>query len=233
MMLFVRSLALLLGYGWGVIRPKSTIRNRETTISGYQYLLKRAIDIIGGAIGTAVMAISLPFVAPLIRLDSRGSIFFRQTRIGEGGQPFTCYKFRTMRPDAEATLPSLIDVDNLAEPVFKLDDDPRITRVGRLLRRWSLDELPQFWNVLRGDMSLVGPRPEEARIVARYNAWQRRRLAVKPGMSGPMQVGGRANLSLAERLDVEIDYIENYSLRRDLVILWRTFPAVISGEGAR
>jgi lipopolysaccharide/colanic/teichoic acid biosynthesis glycosyltransferase len=138
-----------------------------------------------------------------------------------------------MRHEAEQELDELIAWETLEEPVFKLPDDPRRTRVGRFLRRWSLDELPQFWNVFKGDMSLVGPRPEEARVVALYNDWHRRRLSIKPGLSGPMQVNGRGDLSLDDRVRLELHYIENYSLRRDLAIIARTLPAVFRGEGAR
>ncbi|MBK8799173.1 MAG: sugar transferase [Anaerolineales bacterium] len=141
-------------------------------------------------------------------------------------------KLRTMSADAEEKLGSLVDVTHLEEPVFKLKQDPRVTRVGQLLRRTSLDETPQFYNVLCGDMSLVGPRPEEERIVQLYQDHHRRRLAVKPGMTGPMQVSGRGNLGFAERLQLELDYIEHYSLRRDLEILLRTFPAIFHGDGA-
>jgi lipopolysaccharide/colanic/teichoic acid biosynthesis glycosyltransferase len=126
----------------------------------------------------------------------------------------------------------LIDLANLEEPAFKLKDDPRVTRIGAFLRRFSLDELPQFLNVLRGDMSLVGPRPEEAWLVRLYNDHQRRRLAVRPGMTGPMQVNGRGDLTFAQRLDLELDYIEHYSLRRDIVILLKTIPVVLKGSGA-
>ena len=134
--------------------------------------------------------------------------------------------------DAEARLPEVVDLNALREPVFKLPDDPRVTRVGRVLRRTSLDEAPQFLNVLRGDMSLVGPRPEEAQVVARYSDEQRRRLAVKPGITGPMQINGRGDLSLQERLRLELDYIDNYSLRRDVAIMLRTIPAIMRGDGA-
>lgn len=229
----VRALALTTGYGLGVIRPKPGITGRQSTIGGTVYLAKRLLDIVGGLIGTLLLLLLTPVVALAVKLDSPGPVFFRQERIGQGGRPFTIYKFRSMRRDAEAQLDALIDVHALSEPVFKLDNDPRITRSGRWLRRTSLDELPQFWNVLKGEMSLVGPRPEESRIVARYNDWHRRRLAVKPGMSGPMQVNGRADLSLDERVRLELDYIENYSLGRDLAILWRTLPVVWRGDGAR
>jgi lipopolysaccharide/colanic/teichoic acid biosynthesis glycosyltransferase len=133
---------------------------------------------------------------------------------------------------AEARLPEVVDVDQLESPAFKVKDDPRVTRIGRFLRRTSLDELPQFWNVLVGDMSLVGPRPEEMYMVHKYNDWHRKRLAVKPGLTGPMQVNGRGDLSLDERVRLELDYIQNYSLWRDVVLLVKTIPVWISGKGA-
>ena len=228
-----RAAALAIGFGWGLIRPKPNITNRQTTIGGVNYILKRLLDVAGGLAGCVLLAFLLPAVAAAIKLESRGGVFFIQERIGQDGKPFCCVKFRTMVADAEQQLDELIDLDALDEPAFKLDDDPRVTRVGRILRRWSLDELPQFWNVLRGEMSLVGPRPEETRIVALYNDYHRRRLAVKPGLSGPMQVSGRGNLTLNERVRLEIAYIENYTLRRDIDILLQTLPAVFRGEGAR
>ena len=136
--------------------------------------------------------------------------------------------------DADRQLDQLVDIQHLVdEPAFKIANDPRVTRVGRFLRRTSLDELPQFFNVLKGDMSLVGPRPEEERIVQLYTDYHRRRLAVKPGLTGPMQVNGRGNLGFSERLQLELDYIEHYSLRRDLAILIRTLPLIFQGTGAR
>lgn len=232
-MLLLRAGALGVGYTWGVFRPKPGISGAQTTIGGRQYVAKRVLDIIGGAIGVLLLALVGPWVALGIKLDSPGPILFRQERIGQAGLPFTMFKFRSMVADAEARLPDLVDLDALEEPVFKLEADPRVTRFGRFLRRWSLDELPQFWNVLRGQMSLVGPRPEEKRMVDRYNDWHRRRLVVKPGISGPMQIGGRANLSLDQRVRLELAYIEQYSLRHDLHILLRTVPAVLRGDGAR
>lgn len=228
-----RAVALGLGFGWGLIRPKPHITNQQTTIGGLNYIAKRTLDIIGGLVGCLILLFILPVVGLAIKLESRGSIFFIQERIGQDGKPFRCVKFRTMVADAEDKLAELIDIESLEEPAFKLEDDPRVTKIGRMLRRWSLDELPQFWNVLRGEMSLVGPRPEETRIVNRYNAYHRRRLAVKPGLSGPMQVNGRGDLPLNERVRLEIDYIERYTLRRDLEILLQTLPAVFKGEGAR
>ena len=136
--------------------------------------------------------------------------------------------------DAERQLDNLVDLQKLGdEPAFKLSNDPRITRVGRFLRRTSLDEVPQFYNVLRGDMSLVGPRPEEERVVQLYTDHHRRRLAVKPGLTGPMQVSGRGNLSFSERLQLELEYIEHFNLLRDLGFLLRTCPVLLHGKGAR
>jgi lipopolysaccharide/colanic/teichoic acid biosynthesis glycosyltransferase len=129
-------------------------------------------------------------------------------------------------------LAALVNLESLPSPAFKLRDDPRVTQVGRFLRRTSLDELPQLWNVLVGEMSLVGPRPEEMRVVRLYNDWHRQRLAVKPGITGPMQVNGRAELSLDERVRLELDYIRHYSLWKDICILARTAVAVVSGRGA-
>lgn len=231
-MLALRAIGLGLGYGWGLVQPALTIRNPDDTIGGLHYLGKRLLDIVGAAVGLIFTLIVWFFVAPAIKLDSQGPVIFRQVRVGQGGRLFTLYKFRTMNANATEELAELIARRGLTEPVLKLADDPRLTRIGRFLRRWSLDELPQFWNVLKGDMSLVGPRPEEERVVAHYNDWHRRRLAVKPGMTGPMQVNGRAELSLDERVALELDYIEHYSLGRDLHIIGQTLPAVIKGKGA-
>ncbi len=156
-----------------------------------------------------------------------------KSRGGRAGKPFTLLKFRTMVRGADERIGDVVDVATLATPVFKLRDDPRVTRVGRLLRKTSLDELPQLWNVLRGDMSLVGPRPEQLDLVARYDAEARAvRLAVRPGLTGPMQVYGRGRLDFEERLAVEREYVENLSLGRDARLLALSFAAVIRGTGA-
>jgi exopolysaccharide biosynthesis polyprenyl glycosylphosphotransferase len=194
--------------------------------------LKRAIDI---AISGTLLLISLPLlltVSVLIKLDSRGPALFRQRRVGRDGAPFTMLKFRTMVTDAEQRLGELVDLDHLAEPAFKIPDDPRVTRIGRPLRRLSIDEMPQLFNVLRGDMSLVGPRPEEEAVVALYDERQRARLEVKPGLTGPMQVYGRGDLSFEERLALERDYLDNLSITEDFAILLRTPRAVVRGSGA-
>lgn len=232
-MLVVRALALGSGYLAGTIHFSGTAPGaRQPVISGWQRLVKRIIDIIGALIG---LAISIPLVAVAaiaIKLESPGPVFFWQVRVGENGRLFRIVKLRTMVVNAEERLPELVDLDHLQEPAFKFKNDPRVTRIGRILRRTSLDEAPQFYNVLRGEMSLVGPRPEEVRIVQLYQDHQRRRLAVKPGMTGPMQINGRGDLCFSERLQLELEYIEQYSLRRDFEILLRTLPAIFRGHGA-
>ena len=194
--------------------------------------LKRIMDV---AIGVPLLILLFPLLlasALLILVGSGRPVLFRQRRVGRDGKPFTVLKFRTMIPGAEEKLPELVDLAKLDEPAFKIADDPRVTRVGRRLRRFSLDELPQLINVVRGDMSLVGPRPEEEAVVALYDERQRLRLAVKPGMTGPMQVYGRADLTFEERLAMERDYLDNISVAGDLAILLRTPAAIARGEGA-
>jgi len=195
-------------------------------------LIKRGFDLFVATLGLLVLAPLFPLVLAAIKLDSRGPAIFVQLRAGRRAMPFRMYKLRTMTMDAEDELAALISLDALAEPVFKLRPDPRVTRVGRFLRRFSLDELPQLVNVLRGEISIVGPRPEEIEVVRRYRPEHRFRLDVKPGMTGPMQVYGRGDLTFSERLAVELDYVENPSLGRDLRILLQTIPAALRGRGA-
>jgi exopolysaccharide biosynthesis polyprenyl glycosylphosphotransferase len=195
-------------------------------------MLKRTLDLVVSALLLALLAPLLLVVSLLILVDSGRPVFFRQARAGKDGVPFTMMKFRTMVADAEERLSELVDLENLDEPAFKIPGDPRITRAGRLLRRTSIDELPQFINVLKGDMSLVGPRPEEEAVVALYDERQRIRLAVKPGITGPMQVYGRGDLTFEERLAMERDYLDNLSVTGDLAILLRTPTAIFRGDGA-
>jgi exopolysaccharide biosynthesis polyprenyl glycosylphosphotransferase len=194
--------------------------------------IKRTMDVVVSATMLALLSPLLFAIAAFILLDSGKPTLFRQRRAGEKGKPFTVLKFRTMVADAEEKLSELVDLETLDEPAFKIQDDPRVTRAGRFLRRTSLDELPQLFNVLRGDMSLVGPRPEEEAVVALYDERQRIRLAVKPGLTGPMQVYGRGDLTFEERLAMERDYLDNISVTGDLAILLRTPRAIIKGEGA-
>jgi exopolysaccharide biosynthesis polyprenyl glycosylphosphotransferase len=194
--------------------------------------IKRCADVAVAAIGLVLAAPLMVAIAVVIRLTSPGPALFRQQRAGRDGAPFSMWKFRTMCVDAERRLEDLVVLEELAEPVFKLPDDPRVTAVGRFLRRTSLDELPQLVNVLLGQMSLVGPRPEQVELVARYSEGERARLAVKPGMTGPMQVLGRGRLSLEERVALERDYVETISLTGDVRILLRTIGSVLGGRGA-
>jgi exopolysaccharide biosynthesis polyprenyl glycosylphosphotransferase len=194
--------------------------------------LKRAVDIAVSAIGIVLLAPVMLVIGLLVRLDSRGPALFKQLRAGRHGKPFRFIKFRTMCKDAEERISEVLSVDDLKEPMYKLRSDPRVTRVGRLLRRTSLDELPQLFNVLRGDMSLVGPRPEELWLVERYGETERFRLEMRPGITGPMQVHGRGQLTFQERLAVEREYVENYSLEKDARILLRTVGAIFRADGA-
>lgn len=194
--------------------------------------LKRAADSTLAAVGLVILAPFLALIAVLVKLDSPGPALFRQTRAGLAGAPFQLIKFRTMVQDAEARLEELVRVGELPEPMFKLRGDPRITRIGRFLRRTSIDELPQLINVVKGEMSLVGPRPEELRLVERYDDDLRFRLEMRPGITGPMQVHGRGELTFQERVAVEREYIENYSLRKDLKLLLQTVAAVVRRRGA-
>jgi exopolysaccharide biosynthesis polyprenyl glycosylphosphotransferase len=194
--------------------------------------LKRGMDVVVSGTLLTLLSPLLAAIAVLILLDSGRPVFFRQRRAGKDGAPFTMMKFRTMAADAEERLGELVDLQKLDQPAFKIPDDPRVTRAGRLLRRASADELPQLINVLRGDMSLVGPRPEEESVVALYDERQRTRLAIKPGLTGPMQVYGRSDLTFEERLAMERDYLDNLSIAGDLAILLRTPLAIVRGDGA-
>jgi lipopolysaccharide/colanic/teichoic acid biosynthesis glycosyltransferase len=199
-------------------------------VSRSTMMLKRSLDLIVGVPVALLAAPLVPLIALAIWLEDRGPILFTQQRAGFRGRPFRLLKFRTMHVGAERTLDDLFD--QLPEPMFKFREDPRVTRTGRVLRRLSLDELPQLWNLLRGDMGLVGPRPEQLELVERYSPEHRFRLDVKPGLTGPMQVHGRGELTFEERLAVELDYVENLSIGRDLRILALTPVSVARGTGA-
>lgn len=205
---------------------------RRMALPRGQAVVKRCFDV---AVSSAVVLLLSPLMAVIalaVRLTSTGPALFRQLRVGQGGRPFTMFKFRTMVHDSEIRLHE-IETGNEADGLlFKMKDDPRVTRVGRLLRRWSLDELPQLFNVLRGDMSLVGPRPPLPREVARYDAWLRRRLDVKPGITGLWQVNGRHDLTFEDYVRYDLYYVRNWSIALDIAILWRTIPAVMSRSGA-
>lgn len=195
-------------------------------------LLKRALDLIVATFSLVFLAPVFAVIAVAIKLDSRGPVIFSQWRAGQGGKAFRMYKFRTMTSNAEELLAELVPLHQLDEPMFKLADDPRVTGIGRILRRMSLDELPQLANVLLGHMSLVGPRPEQVEIVDLYSHEHQFRLKVKPGLTGPMQVYGRGALSFEERLSVEREYVENLSIARDLRLIGLTIVPLLTGRGA-
>lgn len=196
-------------------------------------IAKRLMDIIASGLLLAILSPLFLLIALLVKLEDRGPIFFAQTRVGRHGREFKMLKIRSMCMDAEARLAELLAKNQHKEGVtFKLKDDPRITKIGRWLRKFSMDELPQLWNVFRGDMSLVGPRPPVPREVARYTLADRRRLAVKPGITCIWQVSGRSEIDFSRQVILDVNYIENKSLWLDVKLLFRTIPAVISGKGA-
>ena len=205
---------------------------RTVTLRGWNLWLKRMIDLAIILIASPFVLLLVGIIALVIRLDSAGPIFFRQIRAGKNGKPFTTYKFRTMTADAEARKAQIANKGAIDQRLFKVRDDPRQTRVGRFLRRTSMDEIPQLWNVLLGDMSLVGPRPQVLEEVAQYDDWHHRRLEVMPGMTGLWQVLGRSDTSFDEMVRLDIYYAEHWSLSMDLRILIQTIPAVLSGRGA-
>jgi exopolysaccharide biosynthesis polyprenyl glycosylphosphotransferase len=207
---------------------------RDAQLSGGNLVLKRAIDVALSSLTLAVLALPLLLVALLIKLDSPGPVLVSQTRIGRGGRPFRFLKFRSMHQDADAQLHKVLHLDEARSGgrIFKSRNDPRITRVGRWLRRLSIDELPQLINVLRGDMSIVGPRPPFQWEVDKYEDWHCRRLDVLPGLTGLWQVSGRSNLTFDEMALLDIWYIENWSIGLDIKLMFRTVPAVLLGTGA-
>jgi exopolysaccharide biosynthesis polyprenyl glycosylphosphotransferase len=205
---------------------------REPTIRGWHFRLKRALDVAVSGLGLVLLSPILAGIALAIKLDSPGPVLFRQVRVGRDGRLFTCFKFRSMVDGAAERHDALRPYSQTTGPIFKMKDDPRLTRVGRWLRRTSADELPQLLNILRGEMSLVGPRPPMPSEVAEYEDWHRRRLEVAPGLTGLWQVSGRSELTFDEMVMLDLFYAENWSLGLDLKILLQTVPTVILGTGA-
>ncbi|HEY1216768.1 MAG TPA: sugar transferase, partial [Bryobacteraceae bacterium] len=201
-------------------------------LEGSKRFLKRSFDIVVSTVLLALLAVPMMLVALVVRLDSKGPAIFRQQRIGRAGAAFEMYKFRSMVADAEARLDSLRAYNEGSGLLFKMKQDPRITRIGAIIRRYSIDELPQLFNVLRGEMSLVGPRPPLPSEVVGYDDYAHRRLLVQPGITGLWQVSGRSNLSWEDSLRLDLYYVENWSLTQDLLILVRTVRAVASRRGA-
>jgi exopolysaccharide biosynthesis polyprenyl glycosylphosphotransferase len=205
---------------------------KDLTIGRSQLIIKRVMDVVVSLIALILLIPFFLLIALIVRLDSSGGVLFRQIRVGKDQRLFACYKFRSMREGAEEEIEELLDKNEVEGPVFKMRDDPRITPVGRFLRRSSLDELPQLLNVLMGHMSLVGPRPAIPSEVQRYQPWHKRRLDVAPGITGLWQVSGRSQLTFDEMVLLDLYYIENWSPVLDLQILLRTLPQVLLGEGA-
>lgn len=202
------------------------------TFEGGRHMVKRGFDIVMSSLALLVIGVALPIIALAIAIDSRGPIFFRQVRVGRDGKTFGMVKFRSMKTTAEAELAALLAANEGSGPLFKMKSDPRITRVGRVLRKFSVDELPQFWNVLIGDMSIVGPRPPLPSEVTAYDGRVFRRLYIKPGITGLWQVSGRSDLTWDESVRLDLRYVENWSLMSDLMIMWRTVKVMISPKGA-
>ncbi len=205
---------------------------KETSLVGLNRAIKRAFDLVVGSLMVIVFSPVWLAVALAIKLDSPGPVLFAQERCGRDSKRFTIFKFRSMRQNAEAELANLREQNEASGPLFKIRNDPRRTRVGSFIRRTSLDELPQLINVLRGDMSMVGPRPPLPSEVAQYQDWQRKRLDIQPGLTGLWQVSGRSNLTFDEMVMLDIYYGENWSLALDVSILLRTVPQFIFGDGA-
>jgi exopolysaccharide biosynthesis polyprenyl glycosylphosphotransferase len=198
-----------------------------------QVLLKRLIDILGGLIGTIVMVLLIVIVAPMIKLESAGPIFFSQTRVGKNGRKFKIFKFRSMYQDAEERKKELLEQNEMSGIMFKMNNDPRITKIGKFIRKVSIDEFPQFLNVLKGDMSLVGTRPPTIDEFEQYETLHRRRLSIKPGITGLWQISGRSSITdFDEVVKLDLEYIDHWSLALDIKIIFKTIYVVLFGKGA-
>lgn len=223
------------GYKWidevesfeviSIARNKMSIKHR---------FIKRTIDIIGGLVGMIILTIVGIFLVPIIKLDSKGPAIFKQKRVGKNGRIFNFYKFRSMCDDAEFQKKKLIEQNEVKGLMFKIKDDPRITRVGNFIRKTSLDELPQFWNVLKGDMSLVGTRPPTLDEYEQYESWQKARLAMRPGITGLWQVSGRSDIKdFSEVVKLDMKYIDNWSIYNDIRIMLKTVFVIFTKTGSR
>ncbi|HEY53424.1 MAG TPA: sugar transferase, partial [Caldilineae bacterium] len=199
---------------------------------GFNRIIKRIFDLLVASVSLLILWPIMLVVAIAIKLDSPGPAILRQERVGENGRLFRVYKFRSMVQDADKLLAEVIQENEQGQIVHKRRDDPRITRVGRFIRRTSIDELPQLFNVLKGEMSMVGPRPELPFIVSRYEAWQHKRFAVPPGITGWWQISGRSDKPMHLHTEDDLYYISHYSPLLDLQILWRTIGVVLKGKGA-
>jgi exopolysaccharide biosynthesis polyprenyl glycosylphosphotransferase len=209
-----------------------TLALTRTPTNAVALAFKRAFDVGVSLVALLLLAPVLLATAVAIGLDAPGPVFFRQRRVGQNGRTFDMLKFRSMHADAEQRLQSLRAFNEMSGPVFKMTNDPRVTRVGRFIRRTSIDELPQFWNVLKGEMSVVGPRPPVPSEVKQYKRWQRRRLSVKPGITCTWQVSGRNEINFDQWMELDLAYIDTWSIWSDVSIIARTIPAVLRARGA-
>jgi exopolysaccharide biosynthesis polyprenyl glycosylphosphotransferase len=221
-------------FGYGTVEEHSHASRDGGLVSRvfYRRYVKRPADAFASGLGLVLLSPVFLVLSLLVKLDSRGPVFFKQMRVGKDGREFEFYKFRSMVQDAEQLKNELMHLNELEGPVFKISNDPRITPIGRFLRRTSLDELPQLFNVLRGDMSLVGPRPPLPAEVANYESWQRQKLSVLPGITCLWQISGRNHIGFTEWMRLDIEYIRRQSFGVDLRILLRTLPAVLLRKGA-
>jgi len=205
---------------------------RDISIRGWNAIVKRGFDLVVGSLMGLVMLPVAMVIALAIRLDTTGPILYSQVRVGKNGKEFRCFKFRSMVTNADELLDQVAEMNESSGPLFKMRNDPRLTRVGRLIRRYSIDELPQLINVLQGEMSLIGPRPNLPSEVDHYQEWMTKRLSVSPGLTGLWQVSGRSDLTFDEMVMLDIYYVENWSMGLDLSILLRSIPAVVQARGA-
>lgn len=229
------------GFGFNAQREIGLFHNALPILTFHAYafdvaqlFLKRCLDIVGAIVGLGITACFFPFVALAIRLESPGPLFFGQERVGRHGRIFRCWKFRSMFIDAEERKQELMAQNEMNGAMFKIKDDPRVTKVGKFIRKTSIDELPQFWNVLCGEMSLVGTRPPTPAEVATYENWHRKRICIKPGITGLWQVSGRNQITdFDEVVRLDIQYIDNWNIWVDVKILFKTIWVVLAGSGAR
>ena len=233
--------AILKCYNYPVIRTELSLFHDKIPLITYhtkefdasQLLAKRCLDLLGSLVGLTILVLLFPFIAFAIRVESPGPVFFGQTRVGKNGRTFRCWKFRSMYRDAEARKQQLMEQNEMKGAMFKMADDPRVTKVGKFIRKTSIDELPQFLNVLWGEMSLVGTRPPTPDEVATYENWHHKRISIKPGITGLWQVSGRNRINDFDQVArLDIQYIESWSLWLDIKILFKTIWAVLAKRGA-
>lgn len=213
------------------VGPYESVSFSGHNVSFVMLMMKRAMDIAGGLVGMLITAIAVIIVGPLVKLESPGPLFFSQKRVGKNGRIFKIYKIRSMYQDAEERKKELMAQNEMDGLMFKMKDDPRITKVGKFIRKTSIDELPQFWNVLKGDMSLVGTRPPTVDEFEQYSAYHKKRLCQKPGLTGVWQVSGRSTITdFEEIVQMDVDYIDHWSIWKDIGILIKTVWLVVCGD---